>query len=95
MLPSAHVVRNTVEVDGEELKIFRRNVAYGGVTEHGTAYVAFAQDRWRLHEMLRRMAGATDGIRDGLTGFLTPLTGAYYTCPTVEALARCAPPDED
>jgi putative iron-dependent peroxidase len=41
------------------------------------------------------MAGATDGIRDGLTGVLTPLTGAYYTCPTVEALARCAPPDED
>ncbi|MQA35880.1 Dyp-type peroxidase [Modestobacter roseus] len=94
-LPSAHVVRTTVEVDGEERQVFRRNVAYGGVTDHGTAFVGFARDRWRLHEMLRRMAGATDGVRDGLTGFLTPLTGAYYTCPAVEALARFAPPEED
>jgi putative iron-dependent peroxidase len=95
MLPSAHVARTTVEVDGEERQIFRRNVAYGGVTDHGTAFVGFARDQWRLAEMLRRMAGATDGVRDGLTGFLTPLTGAYYTCPSVDALARFAPPDED
>jgi putative iron-dependent peroxidase len=95
MLPSAHVARTTVEVDGEERQVFRRNVAYGGVTDHGTAFVGFARDQWRLAEMLRRMAGATDGIRDGLTGFLTPLTGAYYTCPPVDALARFTPPDED
>ena len=48
MLPSAHVARTTVERDGEEQQIFRRNVAYGGVTDHGTAFVGFAQDRWRL-----------------------------------------------
>jgi putative iron-dependent peroxidase len=96
MPPSAHVARTTVEVDGEELRIFRRNVAYGGVTDHGTAFVGFAPDQWRLAEMLRRMAGATeDGVRDELTRYLTPLTGAYYTCPAVEALARYAPPDED
>jgi putative iron-dependent peroxidase len=94
-LPSAHIVRTSIEVDGEELKIFRRNVAYGGVTDHGTAFVGFARDQWRLAEMLRRMAGGIDGIRDGLTGFTTPLTGAYYTCPPVDALARFAPPDED
>lgn len=91
MLPSAHVARTTVEVDGEERRVFRRNVAYGGVTDHGTAFVGFARDQWRLAEMLRRMAGATDGVRDGLTGFLTPLTGAYYTCPAIDALARFAP----
>ena len=95
MLPSAHVARTTVEVDGEEKQIFRRNVAYGGVTDHGTAFVGFARDRWRLHEMLRRMAGVSDGIRDGLTHYLTPLTGAYYTCPSIDALARYAPPEED
>jgi porphyrinogen peroxidase len=95
MLPSAHVARTTVEVDGEEKQIFRRNVAYGGVTDHGTAFVGFARDQWRLQEMLRRMAGAADGVRDGLTGFLTPLTGAYYTCPSIDALARFAPPAED
>ena len=95
MLPSAHVARTKVEVDGEERQIFRRNVAYGGVTDHGTAFVGFARDQWRLTEMLRRMAGAADGIRDGVTGFLTPLTGAYYTCPPMDALARSAPPGED
>jgi porphyrinogen peroxidase len=95
MPASAHVARTTVEVDGEERQIFRRNVAYGGVTDHGTAFVGFARDQWRLAEMLRRMAGATDGVRDGLTGFLTPLTGAYYTCPAVDALARFALPAED
>nr|WP_281371918.1 Dyp-type peroxidase [Modestobacter versicolor] len=95
MLPSAHVARTTLEVDGEEKQIFRRNVAYGGVTDHGTAFVGFARDRWRLHEMLRRMAGATDGVRDGLTNYLKPLSGAYYTCPSIDALARFAPPDED
>jgi putative iron-dependent peroxidase len=94
-LPSAHVVRTAIEVDGEERQIFRRNVAYGGVTDHGTAFVGFARDQWRMTEMLRRMAGAVDGVRDGLTGFLTPLTGAYYTCPSIDALARFAPPDED
>ena len=91
MPPSAHVARTTVEVDGEEKRIFRRNVAYGGVTDHGTAFVGFAQDQWRLAEMLRRMAGATDRVRDGLTHWMTPLTGAYYTVPAVEALARFAP----
>ncbi|MGZ4659106.1 MAG: Dyp-type peroxidase, partial [Blastococcus sp.] len=64
MPPSAHVARTTLVVDGEEKKIFRRNVAYGGVTEHGTVFVGFACERFRLHEMLRRMAGATDRIRD-------------------------------
>ncbi|WP_029431506.1 Dyp-type peroxidase [Blastococcus sp. URHD0036] len=92
---SAHIARTNIEVDGEERKIFRRNVAYGGVTDHGTAFVGFAQDRWRMHEMLRRMAGATDGIRDALTHWTTPLSGAYYTVPTVESLARFAPEDDD
>jgi putative iron-dependent peroxidase len=95
MPPSAHVARTTVEVDGEEQRIFRRNVAYGGVTDHGTAFVGFARDQWRLAEMLRRMAGATDRVRDGLTSWLVPLTGSYYTVPSVGSLACFAPPAED
>jgi porphyrinogen peroxidase len=91
MPASAHVARTTVERDGEEQQIFRRNVAYGGVTDHGTAFVGFAADRWRMDQMLRRMAGATDGVRDDLTRYAVPLTGAYYTVPTVEALAGFAP----
>lgn len=94
MPPSSHVARTSFERDGEEQQIFRRNVAYGGVTDHGTAFVGFAQDQWRLAEMLRRMAGSTDGVRCGLTYYLVPVTGAYYTVPTVEALARYAPAED-
>jgi putative iron-dependent peroxidase len=95
MPPSAHVARTSFEVDGDEQDIFRRNVAYGGVTDHGTVFVGFAQDQWRLAEMLRRMAGITDGIRCELTRYVTPLTGGYYVVPSLEALSRFAPSDAD
>ena len=95
MPASSHVSRNTLEKDGVEQHIFRRNVAYGSVTDHGTAFVGFAAEQWRLTEMLRRMAGIPDGIRDELTRYVVPFTGAYYTVPAVEALARFAPPGED
>jgi putative iron-dependent peroxidase len=65
------------------------------VTDHGTVFVGFAQDQWRLTEMLRRMAGASDGIRCELTKYVIPMSGAYYTVPTVEALARFAPKGDE
>jgi putative iron-dependent peroxidase len=90
----SHVARTVLEVDGEELPIFRRNVAFGSVSRHGTAFVGFSRDQWRLEEMLRRMAGVGDGVRDALTRYTQPVTGAYYTVPSVDALARFAPPEE-
>lgn len=90
MPADAHVARTTLVVDGEERHIFRRNVAYGDITEHGTVFVGFSHDQWRLSEMLRRMAGIDDGIRCALTRYLTPFTGAYYVVPSVEALAAHA-----
>jgi porphyrinogen peroxidase len=97
MPPDSHVARTVVEVDGEELDIFRRNVAYGGVTDHGTVFVGFSHDQWRMAEMLRRMAGVGDGVRCAFTRYVRPLTGAYYVVPSVEALVRIAgpAPDED
>ncbi|MDT4911459.1 MAG: porphyrinogen peroxidase [Pseudonocardiales bacterium] len=95
MPPSAHVARTSFEIDGVEQDIFRRNVAYGGVTEHGTVFVGFGRDQFRLAEMLRRMAGVGDGVRCALTHYLVPLTGAYYVTPSVEALCRFAPPASD
>jgi putative iron-dependent peroxidase len=90
----SHVARTVLEVDGEELPIFRRNVAFGSVSRHGTAFVGFSCDQWRLEEMLRRMAGVGDGVRDALTRYTQPVTGAYYTVPSTDALARFAPPEE-
>jgi porphyrinogen peroxidase len=91
----SHVSRNVVEEDGEELAIYRRNVAYGGPTDHGTVFVGFCATQHPLDIMLRRMAGEGDGIRDALTRYTTPLTGAYYVCPSLQALGLFLPPDED
>ncbi|OAA18395.1 putative iron-dependent peroxidase [Frankia sp. EI5c] len=96
MPATSHVSRTVVEEDGEELKIFRRNTAYGTVTEHGTMFVGFSREQRILDIMLRRMAGATeDGLRDALTRYTAPVSGAYYLVPSVAALARFAPQDED
>jgi putative iron-dependent peroxidase len=89
----SHVSRTVIERDGAELHIFRRNTAYGGVTDHGTMFVGFSQEQYRLAEMLRRMAGVGDGVRDALTRYTTPLTGAYYVVPAVEELLRLLPPE--
>ena len=87
MPADSHVSRNVVEENGEELHIFRRNVAYGGPTEHGTVFVGFCATQHPLDIMLRRMAGAVDdGIRDALTMYTTPLSGAYYVIPSLDAL---------
>ena len=83
----SHVARTVVVEDGAELDIFRRNAPYGTVSEHGTMFIGFSVDQHRLDRMLRRMAGAEDGVRDALTRYTTPLTGAYYVIPSVEALA--------
>jgi putative iron-dependent peroxidase len=91
MPADSHVSRSSLEVDGEELPIFRRNVAFGDVSRHGTVFVGFSREQWRLEEMLRRMAGVGDGVRDALTRYTEPVSGGYYTVPSVDALARFEP----
>jgi putative iron-dependent peroxidase len=88
MPPDSHVSRTKVRQGDDELKIFRRNVPYGTVTEHGTLFIGFSADQGRMQRMLVQMAGADGGPRDALTRFTTPLTGAYYFVPSVQAL-RC------
>jgi porphyrinogen peroxidase len=71
-------------------KIFRRNMPYGTVTDHGTMFVGFSSDQERLAAMLRSMAGALDGARDALTRYTRPLTGAYYFVPSTQAIRAFA-----
>jgi putative iron-dependent peroxidase len=75
-------------------KIFRRNMPYGTVTDHGTMFVGFCADQRPLVAMLESMAGLTSGARDALTRYTRPLTGAYYFVPSTEALRRLAPETE-
>jgi putative iron-dependent peroxidase len=66
--------------------VFRRNMPYGTVTEHGTMFVGFCRERAPLAAMVESMAGATTGTRDALTFFTRPLTGSYYFIPAISAL---------
>ena len=85
---TAHIARVVIEDDdGEELEIYRRSVPYGTVSELGLHFVAFSADPHRFTLMLERMFGAADdGLRDRLTEFSTPVTGAYWFVPSLQAL---------
>jgi putative iron-dependent peroxidase len=69
-------------------KIFRRNMPYGTVTNHGTMFIGFSADQQRLSAMLESMAGRTTGVRDALTRYTRPASGAYYFVPAAECLRR-------
>lgn len=94
MPANSHVSRTTLEIGGKELKIFRRNVPYGVVSDNGTLFVGFSAEQSRLELMLGQMAGI-EGPRDALTLYTEPLTGAYYFIPSVQALRRFASRDAD
>lgn len=69
-------------------KIFRRNMPYGTVTDHGTMFVGFSSTQRPLSTMLESMAGLAGDARDALTRFTKPLTGAYYFIPSTDSLRR-------
>jgi putative iron-dependent peroxidase len=81
----SHVARTDQDEFGH---IFRRNMPYGHVDDHGTMFVGFSADQKRLSRMLDSMAGLITGTRDALTRFTQPLTGSYYFVPSVESLRR-------
>jgi porphyrinogen peroxidase len=81
----SHVARTDQDEFGN---IFRRNMPYGDVEDHGTVFVGFTADQKRLSRMLDSMAGLVTGTRDALTRFTQPLTGSYYFVPSVESLRR-------
>jgi putative iron-dependent peroxidase len=83
----SHVARTDQERFGE---IFRRNMPYGSVTDHGTMFVGFSAEQERLTAMLSSMAGAVDGVRDALTRYTRPVTGAYYFVPSSQSIRTFA-----
>ena len=83
--PESHVSRTDQDRFG---KIFRRNMPYGTVTGHGTMFVGFSAEQGRLSAMLESMAGVTAGVRDMLTLYTRPLTGAYYFVPSTQSVRR-------
>jgi porphyrinogen peroxidase len=86
--PRAHISRVSIDgPDGDELEVFRRSTAFGGVLEHGLVFLAFSPDVERVDTMLHRMVGADDGQRDYLTDISRCRASAWYVVPPVEAFA--------
>jgi putative iron-dependent peroxidase len=83
--PESHVASTDQDTFGH---IFRRNMPYGTVTDHGTMFVGFAAGQGPLVAMLESMAGLVSGKRDALTYYTRPLTGSYYFVPSNESLLR-------
>jgi porphyrinogen peroxidase len=83
----SHVASTDQETFGD---VFRRNMPYGTVTDHGTMFVGFCAQQKPLADMLSSMAGIDDGTRDALTRYTHPLTGSYYFVPSTESLRSVA-----
>ena len=91
---TAHISRVQTRVAGREPEIFRRSVPYGTAVEHGLYFVDFSAARSRDDRMLARMFGNDpDGLRDRLTDFSRPVSGAYYFAPSLNALNELAGED--
>jgi len=89
---TAHIARVVIEEDGEELELYRRSVPYGRVGELGLYFLAFSADPSRFTKMLHRMFGISgDGLHDHLTDFTTPVSGAFYFAPSLDALDGILP----
>ena len=82
--PTSHVARTDQDQFG---KIFRRNIAYGTLTRHGTIFVGFSRDQVILQKMLESMVGLGGGPLDRLTSVTRAMTGAYYVIPSADHLA--------
>jgi putative iron-dependent peroxidase len=83
--PDSHVASTDQDRFG---KIFRRNMPYGTVMDYGTMFVGFSSEQRPLSTMLESMAGLAGGVRDALTHYTRPLTGAYYFVPSTERLRQ-------
>jgi putative iron-dependent peroxidase len=87
--PDSHVASTDQDTFGN---IFRRNMPYGTVTDHGTMFVGFSSEQRPLAEMLTGMAGSEDGVRDALTRYTRALSGAYYFVPSTDSIRGVGDP---
>ena len=90
--PTAHIARVVIEEDGEELELYRRSTPYGRVEQSGLYFLAFSADPSRFTKMLQRMFDVDgEGVHDHLIDFSTPVSGAFYFAPSLDALDGMLP----
>ena len=82
---AAHVKRTEQEAFDPPAYLVRRSMPWADATREGLVFVAFGRRLETFEVLLRRMAGADDGIVDRLFRFTRPVTGAFFWCPPVAA----------
>jgi len=86
---SAHNALNTIEVDGEEIKILRDNMPFGsvGAGEFGTYFIGYARSPATTEQMLQNMfVGSPPGNYDRLLDFSRAVTGTLFFVPSQSML---------
>jgi porphyrinogen peroxidase len=79
---SAHSAKSNVKVDGEEIKMYRQNRAFGNALAYGTMFVGFARSSETLTTSLRQMIEADqNGDYDRLLDYVDAETGTNYFVP--------------
>ncbi|MBV7298483.1 Dyp-type peroxidase [Enterovibrio paralichthyis] len=85
---TSHVGRVDIKEDGKGLKMVRHSLPYGSVSgDHGLLFIAYCHTQHVHKTMLESMFGERDGKTDMLLRFTTPVTGAYFYAPSMEALS--------
>ena len=86
---SAHNALNTIEVDGEEIKILRDNMPFGavGTQEFGTYFIGYARSPATTEQMLQNMfVGSPPGNYDRILDFSRAVTGCLFFVPSQSML---------
>lgn len=78
---SAHVKRTAQESFTPEAFVLRRSMPWSEGDSCGLAFLAFGHSLDAFEAQLKRMAGLTDGIVDGMFRISRPTSGGYYWCP--------------
>ncbi|WP_407333706.1 Dyp-type peroxidase [Enterovibrio sp. 27052020O] len=79
----AHNAKSKVEINGEEVKMYRQNRPFGNAMEHGTMFIGFAKTPSIIETSLTQMIYADDnGDYDRLLDFVEAKTGTNYFIPS-------------
>ncbi|MDD1792570.1 Dyp-type peroxidase [Enterovibrio makurazakiensis] len=88
---TSHVGRVDIKEDGKGLKMVRHSLPYGSVSgDHGLLFLAYCHTQHVHKTMLESMFGERDGKTDMMLRFTTPVTGAYFYAPSMDALSHIA-----
>jgi porphyrinogen peroxidase len=85
----AHNALNTIEVDGNEIKILRDNMPFGsvGAGEFGTYFIGYARSPATTEQMLQNMfVGSPPGNYDRILDFSRAVTGNLFFVPSQSML---------